>query len=220
MKVSNKDSKRSGIYCIRNVVNNKVYIGRAVDIHRRILQHINALDTKDEYRENIHLIRSWHKHGRDNFEYFVLEYLPDNILILEEREYFWIEVYDSTKREKGYNKNNRTTGYVMSIEAKENLSRLNKIRFQNEEERKKISERTIRLWKSDEYRNKIKKSKTKFTTIQKIDKVTNIIIETFDSFTAVIDKYPNYKLLHVYNAATKRKPSAYGYFWNAINKND
>lgn len=220
MKSNNKDSKKSGIYCIRNVVNNKVYIGRAVDIHRRILQHITALNLKDVERENIHFISAWHKYKPENFEYFVIEYLPDDILLLEEREYFWIEVFESKNRKKGYNKVNRTIGYMCSQELKDKLSHLGKLRYENAEERLKVSERSIRMWKNKEYRSRIVESKTKFTIIHKLDKVTNSIIETFTSFVDVIDKYPNYNGNHIYSAATGRKPSAYGFKWKAISKND
>lgn len=57
MKANLKDRKKFGIYVIRNLINNKVYVGKAVDIHRRIKGHITALNTKSK-AENIHLINS------------------------------------------------------------------------------------------------------------------------------------------------------------------
>lgn len=38
MKANIKDKGKWGIYCIKNTVNQKVYVGKAIDIHRRIKQ--------------------------------------------------------------------------------------------------------------------------------------------------------------------------------------
>ena len=102
MKVNKNDLNKCGIYCIRNIVNQKVYIGKSKNIYTRICTHISSLrrKTKDENR---HLINAWEKYGEDKFEYFVLEYLEINEELLKERELFWMKQYDSTNREKGYN---------------------------------------------------------------------------------------------------------------------
>lgn len=99
---ANREHKKCGIYCIRNTVNNKVYIGKAIDIHRRIIQHKCQL-RKKYIDENIHLINSWHKYGETSFEYFVLEFLEKDELLVSERELHWMKIYDSLNPEKGYN---------------------------------------------------------------------------------------------------------------------
>ena len=54
--IQNKeDQNKSGIYVIK--INNKVYVGKAVNIYRRIKAHITALNTKSK-DENRHLINS------------------------------------------------------------------------------------------------------------------------------------------------------------------
>ena len=66
MKLNRKEHlDKSGIYCIRNKVNNKVYIGKAKCIYRRIRQHINLLNKRSK-DENEHFINAWHKYGRQN----------------------------------------------------------------------------------------------------------------------------------------------------------
>ena len=60
-----------GIYCIRNKVNNKIYIGSSVDIDRRFRKHRTQLNTK--VHSNKHLIKAYHKYGKDNFEFIILE---------------------------------------------------------------------------------------------------------------------------------------------------
>lgn len=103
MKINKNDLNKCGIYCIRNIVNNKVYIGKSINIYTRITGHISYLNNKSK-NENRHLINSWHKYGRDNFEYFILEYFSEiNEEKLKERELFWIDSYNSTNRDVGYN---------------------------------------------------------------------------------------------------------------------
>ena len=103
MKVNRRDLNKCGIYCIRNIINNKIYIGKSKNIYTRIAQHIQCLN-KESKDENRYLIHAWNKYGRDNFEYFVLEYF-ENIddKLLSERELFWIEQYHSIYSQKGYN---------------------------------------------------------------------------------------------------------------------
>lgn len=109
MKANIKDKGKWGIYCIKNTVNQKVYVGKAIDIHRRIKQHITQLNTKSK-DENIYLINAWHKHSRTAFEYSVLEYIEVDdysekgiTKYLLNENYFeyknvkhWIEIMDIT----------------------------------------------------------------------------------------------------------------------------
>lgn len=101
MKV-NKNDKKCGIYCIRNIVNNKVYIGKSINIYRRIKEHISMLNNKSK-DENPYLIKAWHKYGSDSFEYFVIEYLELNEILVAKRELYWIKHYNALAKEKGYN---------------------------------------------------------------------------------------------------------------------
>ena len=102
MQLDKNDLNKSGIYCIRNIINNKVYIGKSKNIYVRIRQHIYNLNNKSK-DENRYLINSWHKYGEQNFIYFVIEYLELNEELLRERELYWIENFNSTNENKGYN---------------------------------------------------------------------------------------------------------------------
>lgn len=53
MKLNTKDKKKVGIYVIRNLVNQKVYVGKSVNIYFRMKQHITLLNTKSK-DENPH----------------------------------------------------------------------------------------------------------------------------------------------------------------------
>jgi len=91
--------KISGIYCIKNKNNGKMYIGYSVDIYRRFYEHKNNL--KNNKHENIYLQSSFNKYGEDSFEFFIIESCDEENL--REREIFYIEKYSTFNKEFGYN---------------------------------------------------------------------------------------------------------------------
>tara|TARA_B110000503_G_C7083799_1_gene386339 strand:+ start:327 stop:980 length:654 start_codon:yes stop_codon:yes gene_type:complete len=98
---ANLKHKISGIYCIKNTVTGKVYVGKAHNIHRRIIEHIYRLTKKDK-NENLYLINAWHKYGKENFEYFVVEKCSEKVLVAK-RELYWMKTFNSLNPDKGYN---------------------------------------------------------------------------------------------------------------------
>ena len=74
MKQRTEDKFKSGIYVIQNKKKQKKYVGKALDIYKRIKSHVTALNTQSK-DENRHLINSWHKYGREAFSYYVIEYI-------------------------------------------------------------------------------------------------------------------------------------------------
>lgn len=165
MKINKFDLNKCGIYCIRNKINNKVYIGKSKNIYTRIAQHIYLLRKKSK-NENRYLINSWHKYGEDKFEYFVLEYLNLDEQLLKERELFWIETYNSTNRKVGYNlRKDSSTNMICHEETKklqsENTKGSRNPNFQNywtEEKKKAMSE-----LKKKQYKEGIVKSNLEAT---------------------------------------------------------
>ena len=73
----------SGIYNIRNIVNDKVYIGSAVSFKLRWNCHQN--DLLNNRHVNNKLQNSYNKYGKDSFVYEIIEYV-DNKTQLIERE--------------------------------------------------------------------------------------------------------------------------------------
>lgn len=114
--------KICGIYKITNKINNKCYIGQSKDIIKR---------WKTEYKWhklNSHLQSAFNKYGLENFDFEIIEECSPNLL--NEREQFWITVYNSFDRNFGYNKTLGGAGtpgrtFIMSDETK------NKIRIAN-----------------------------------------------------------------------------------------
>lgn len=92
--------KKSGIYKIICLVNNKVYIGSSIDTKVRIRKHKESLRRKKH--ENNYLQNTYNKYGLDLFSYEVIEEVDDKVLLLE-REQFWINAFKSNIRENGFN---------------------------------------------------------------------------------------------------------------------
>jgi len=110
--------KKIGIYKITNTTNNKVYIGQSQDIVTRLRGHKATLKVNTHF--NIHLQRAYNKYGINSFSYETLEECSEDII--NERESYWIEFYNSRDRFHGYNIDYGGTKDVFSEEHKINIS--------------------------------------------------------------------------------------------------
>jgi group I intron endonuclease len=111
----------TGIYKIRNIVNNKIYIGSAVDIKKRWRDHKWYL--KENKHHNSHLQSSYNKYGLKNFEFIVESECEIINLLTEERKL--ILKYNANNNQFGYNVNdpeNIFLGRNHSDETKKKLS--------------------------------------------------------------------------------------------------
>lgn len=87
----------SGIYCIRNIINNKRYVGQTSSLSRRKATHFSYLQQNKS--KNKHLQASYNKYGKENFIFEILEILNSTgnintdkyLLSLSESD--WISVY-------------------------------------------------------------------------------------------------------------------------------
>lgn len=77
-----------GIYKIINIVNNKFYVGSAVDLKRRKTRHFSELRTGKH--NNRHLQAAWLKYGEQAFVFVVVEELPDDADLLA-AENVWLK---------------------------------------------------------------------------------------------------------------------------------
>lgn len=89
-----------GIYMIKNKINNKIYIGKSIKIENRWYQHRYSLN--NNLSSNLYLQASWNKYGEENFEFSIIELIENNNL-LNNKEIYWINKFNSTNKENGYN---------------------------------------------------------------------------------------------------------------------
>ena len=90
------------IYKISNTLTGKVYIGQTIQPpSRRWRQHELSAQNANRNDSNLPLHLSMRKHGLSAFKYEVIEICDD--AIVNDREVYWISIYDSTNPNKGYN---------------------------------------------------------------------------------------------------------------------
>lgn len=93
-----------GIYVITNLINNKKYIGQAVDIETRWKNHIRELNKGNHH--NSPLQNAWNKYGMENFSFTILcECIEDDLnrLEIEYIEKYKTFMYREDKDVRGYN---------------------------------------------------------------------------------------------------------------------
>lgn len=130
----------SGIYCIENNLNGKLYIGSAKDIKKRWQTHITRLNY--EKHESQYLQRAWNKNP-GSFTFKILEIVEDKNNLIQ-REQFWLD----TLKPFGNN------GYNSRRKADSNLG----IKWSS-----KQREKNENLW-TDEYRKEQGKKSAKTYT--------------------------------------------------------
>jgi group I intron endonuclease len=99
LKGKNMNNLDCGVYVIRNVNNNKVYVGSSIRIKTRIKQHKHHLKSGEHH--SLWLQRSWNKHGEDSFEFTVILFCSKkDVLFYEQRA---IDGMDAHRSKGGYN---------------------------------------------------------------------------------------------------------------------
>lgn len=78
----------SGIYQIQSKSSGNSYIGSSRCIKKR--WHIHRCDLRKGRHHSMLLQRAWNKYGKDGFDFIVLEFV-DDLLLLAEREQYWID---------------------------------------------------------------------------------------------------------------------------------
>jgi len=94
------NSEKSGIYCIKNLINSKLYIGSSkVGVGHRKRSHLSHLTNNTHYNE--HLQNAWNKYGEENFSFEILLLCPSNECEKYEAEF--IKIFNSNDKKFGYN---------------------------------------------------------------------------------------------------------------------
>lgn len=210
-----KDWKKAGVYCITCIVNNKKYIGCSKNIYSRINNHKYSLEKQSLKQENQYFIDDFKKYGYEKFNYEVLEYTSKN---LKDKEFYYINLYDTINREKGYNlrRDNSKNGMIPLEETRKKYSEAQRERFSKKEERDKIGKRFSKFWKEnpnikERMVDKVSKALTKYKILQYTK--NGEFIKEWNRVKDIIKENPTYKVHNIYAVCSGEKPSIYGYVW-------
>lgn len=120
------------IYKITNNISNKSYIGQT----KRTLAERWREHRKDKKRYSSHFSNAISKYPKESWKLEILEEISD-VYLLNERECYWIEFYDSLKN--GYNSiSGGGQNTEFSKEAKFKMSKSQKGRKASEETKEKV----------------------------------------------------------------------------------
>jgi len=125
------------VYLIENLTNGKKYIGQTVNFQRRKNGH-----KKDSKTSATPLYKSIRKYGWENFEFIIL--IKDHTInynFLDFWECYFIKLFDTLNREKGYNlESGGNLNKVFTEEAKKNMSKVKLGKKISDETKEKLRE--------------------------------------------------------------------------------
>jgi len=164
METNIKYPKAAGIYKLTCVHGGKIYIGKTVDLRRRLSYHKNC----GKYATNGYLQRAIIKHGWDSFTVEILEIVDNFNKLLDndgllKREAYYIELFDSTNEIKGYNlckSSTDRTGHKCSAETREKMRQAQLGKKLSEEHKEKMRQSRLGIPRSQEDREKISRGQT------------------------------------------------------------
>src|SRR5712664_1101244 len=111
MRKPPRDYHYAGIYLLVNLQTNLRYVGKSLDIGRRISEHAQnkrkpgwSMDRSGRrVRQAIAIDWAIYHCGWENFDWCVLERVNTTHSALTRREGYWIRFFKTTHRNRGYN---------------------------------------------------------------------------------------------------------------------
>lgn len=221
-KNEEKYSKDIGIYKIENTKSGGVYIGQTTECFQR-RYWLHRWKLTNGIHDNLHLQRSFNKHGSDVFEFSVIEIT--DIESINNREKYWIEYYKTIGH--CYNiqdggQPERLCDYI-STEARKRVGQKNRERLIgskfSEETKKKMSEsrKGKRVYRKNDSLTDAQARSIKQMLIEGIStaeiqkrlgipyKSINMIISNDAYSTVLVDGWKDYKAKHLQEKIERNK---------------
>jgi hypothetical protein len=124
------------IYKVTNTVNGKIYIGQTINsLDHRKSGHYRDLRARKVNYGAFH--NALAKYKEDEFIWEIIDN-ADSIDELNQKEQYWISFYDSTNKEKGYNRDSGGSNCKKSKETLEKIGAKTKERFLNPDFKKTV----------------------------------------------------------------------------------
>ena len=190
LKTFENETIVTGVYMIMDIIEEKKYIGSSLNIRSRCASHRSSL--RRGFHENCKLQEAWNSKSELNFIFEIVESCSEEFL--RDREQYFIDFYETTNSQFGFNiypaemlgrKNPESTRQKISIATKQamatekvknNVSKAQKKRFSNPEEKIRIrniinpilrsekcrsenSERLKAFWQNEEFVKKQKETR-------------------------------------------------------------
>lgn len=138
-------SCKNVIYKFTNLKNGKIYIGQTTKRFRdRLSDHVWKIKNNPCYFH-----KALAKYGLSNFDIEIIEKCTDPTL-LNGLEVYWIDYYDTTNRDKGYNLTKGGSGKTLFKNGREYKH------IDSQSTKTKKSESAKRKWKDEDYRLRYK----------------------------------------------------------------
>lgn len=158
------------IYCIRNIVSNKIYIGSSVNYKNRKRTHLHTL--RNNNHKNIKLQNAFNKYGENKFDFGIIETVEDKNNLINREQYHidklkpFYNISPTAENSLGIKRSKKfkrkislaQTGKKLTEEHKKNISLGNKGKIVSQETRRKISNKHSGKILSKEHREKLSKS--------------------------------------------------------------
>lgn len=207
---------KCGVYQIRNLINNKIYVGSTKNLYCRKRSHFYSLN-KNNHR-NKYLQNAYNKYGKDNFIFEVIEFCDiDNQLLLEQ---YWIDRLDVCVN--GYNIQPKADKIIITEEVRNNMR--NKIPW-NKGKRGIYSQETLNKMRNNKNINGSKNpfygKHHKQETKQKISQANGIkimCIETKTIYQSIMDaeRKTGVNRSSIIRCCKGRYNTAGGYHWKYV----
>jgi group I intron endonuclease len=164
--------KISGIYCIRNIKDEKRYIGYSFDISKRFVHHTSALRRGNH--DNPYFQSIWNTSKEEDFVFEIIEEYPPDKKLLKAMEIYFIAYYNSFKDDGGgYN---LTRGGEGSIGFKQSSESIESIKKNLPDRHGKNNNRWGKHWSDEWKKEQGKRSSARKRTEEEKLKTSNSLI--------------------------------------------
>jgi len=131
---------QAGVYKIKNQINNKCYIGSAIDVQIRWTIHKSQL--VNQCHHSIHLQRAWNKYGVDTFIFEILEECDPKQCLVREQYYLNTLLFASHDDKRFYELGYNICRQADNVMGGRKHSQISKMKMSKAHKGKKLSEQT------------------------------------------------------------------------------